>query len=214
MRAFVKEALDAMGLGIPLIYAGAVYWLFRWLDRNASAQARRAISAFLRRQPYRGIDIRTAIIAAFDRLYTSPLLRRRAVLRSAKISSIIWVIFNITVLPWKLFDVALYSGHLIGYLIGKLFEFAWLVLSDYISLFVVRRCLLKAEYHPIASLMLAGAIGILFVMSFYLSATAFFAIVMFLSNGPPLDQYSASKISILIFINVFPTAIHNFQTFY
>src|SRR5215467_5888828 len=33
-----KDVLELVGLGTPVYLAGATYWFFNWLDRNASAQ--------------------------------------------------------------------------------------------------------------------------------------------------------------------------------
>jgi hypothetical protein len=43
-----KDIFEAFGLGTPFILAAATYGFFWWLDRNASAQATRAISAWLK----------------------------------------------------------------------------------------------------------------------------------------------------------------------
>jgi hypothetical protein len=90
----VKDVIALLGLGTPFIFAAATYGLFHWLDRNASAQATRAISAWLRGRPHQEIQVRLAIIAAFDRLYTAPLLRIRAFLRSAALSSIAFIAYT------------------------------------------------------------------------------------------------------------------------
>jgi hypothetical protein len=80
-----KDVFEAVGLGTPFYFAAATYGLFHWLDQNASVRATSAISAWLKGQPYRRIDVK--FVAAFDRLYSSPLLRVRAFLRSAIVSS-------------------------------------------------------------------------------------------------------------------------------
>jgi len=94
VRHGVKNFLEAAGLGTPFIFAAATYGLFFWLDRNASAPASKAISGWLKGQSYSRIDIRSAVISVFDRLYSSPLLRIRAFLRYSVVSSIILFAHN------------------------------------------------------------------------------------------------------------------------
>src|SRR6516162_6245555 len=43
-----KDVFAAVGLGSPFYFAAATYGFFHWLDRNASAPATRAISAWVR----------------------------------------------------------------------------------------------------------------------------------------------------------------------
>jgi hypothetical protein len=63
-----KDILGAIGLGTPFYFAGATYGFFLWLDRSASAPANRAISGWLKNEQYRQVDVRLAIVAAFDSL--------------------------------------------------------------------------------------------------------------------------------------------------
>jgi len=80
------EALKLLGFSTPLIYASAAYGFFHWLDRKASAQAKRAISRWLVPREYDKAAIQAAILELFDNVYTKPLLARRAFLRSALIT--------------------------------------------------------------------------------------------------------------------------------
>jgi len=161
----LKDVFEALSLGTPFMFAAATYGLFHWLDRNASAQATRAISGWLRGEAYRRIDVRLAILAAFDRLYSSPLLRVRAFLRSAMFSSIVWigcVLYGTT-------DIHLYiSGYL--FIAGTLAFLSSVIISDYVSLFVVRRCLLLYGDRPFASVFLAAFAGSLVIALSYVAA--------------------------------------------
>jgi hypothetical protein len=85
------KAYEALGLGIPFMLAAAAYGFFNWLDKNASAQARRAISEWFRGEAYEKINLSAAIVAAFDKLYTVPLLRFRAFRRSIVVSIIVYL---------------------------------------------------------------------------------------------------------------------------
>jgi hypothetical protein len=68
-----KDIFDAIGLGTPFYFAAVIYGFFFWLDRNASAPATRAISAWLKGRRYERYDLKRAVIAGFDRLYTADI---------------------------------------------------------------------------------------------------------------------------------------------
>jgi hypothetical protein len=88
-----KDIFDAIGLGTPFYLAAATYGFFHWLDRSASLRATRAISAWLKGHSYRQYDLKMAVIAVFDRLYTSRILSGKGFIRSITISLTIWIIF-------------------------------------------------------------------------------------------------------------------------
>src|SRR5262245_39850774 len=89
------KAYEALGLGIPFMFAAATYWLFYWLDRNASAQARRAISEWFKGRSYATIDIAPAIIGLFDKIYIPPLFSLRGFRRSVGVSIASWIFYGI-----------------------------------------------------------------------------------------------------------------------
>jgi hypothetical protein len=189
----LKDVLEAIGLGAPFYLAAATCGFFFWLDRNASAQATRAISEWLKGQPYGRIDVRLAITAAFDRLYTSPLLRLRALLRSAMLSSIIWIVYTLYRVGIAAFGRMATDPQPIylaffGFLVS-------IILSDYISLFVVRRCLFFAGERPIASLFLAAAAGSLVIIA----SLAIGMEIMLLSLGI-MQHYHAQDIVSAIYL--------------
>jgi hypothetical protein len=63
-------------VGTTLAYL--TYKLFDWFDRKeASTPRKRAISAWLKGQPYKQLDLKSAVIGAFDRLYGFSLLSIR-----------------------------------------------------------------------------------------------------------------------------------------
>jgi hypothetical protein len=128
----LKEIVQLVGLGTPFYFAGATYWYFNWLNRNASAQATRAISAWLKSEPYSPAAVEHAILATFDRLYTFPLLRRRAFLRSAAISAMVFLAYTAFVFPRRWPPLSRYV------IIPTFSTFIWIIFSDYASLFMVR----------------------------------------------------------------------------
>jgi hypothetical protein len=151
----LEAAAKALHLTIPFSVAAFVYGVFFYLDQQASTQANRATSAWLRGEPYRRIDARLALIGAFDLLYSSPLFRFRAFLRSAILSSLV-------ALAYELYRI-LIVGH--GFIFQITSIRSWLayigsiILSDYISLFVIRGSLLAMKSHPLAALLLAIVVG-------------------------------------------------------
>jgi hypothetical protein len=90
-----KGFFALLGVGTPSLIAAATFGLFAWLDLNASNQATRVISTLLKGRPYERIDMRRAIIAAVDCIYTSPLWRPRALLRSAIFSTALFTVFTV-----------------------------------------------------------------------------------------------------------------------
>ena len=100
-----KELFDLLGLGVPFYLGAATYGVFWWLDSNASDEATKVISSWLHGRSQNKPDLGNLIINAFDRIYTSPLLRFRAFRRSAAISSVIWLLVFFVPFLWSYHDV-------------------------------------------------------------------------------------------------------------
>jgi len=159
----LKDVFEAAGLGTPLIYALTAYGLFDWLDRNASTQAVRAISSWLKGQPYHQPDIRLAIIAAFDRLYTTPLLRIRAFFRSSVLSAAAWLIYELYQFYLDPSGMRNFIGSHQFVSISVTF-LSFIIISDYISLFIVRKFLRISGDHPFKILLLAPTAAALVII--------------------------------------------------
>jgi hypothetical protein len=150
-----EASAKALHLTIPFGVAAFVYSIFFYLDQQASAQANRATSAWLQGDPYRRIDARLGVMAAFDLLYSFPLFSFRAFLRSALLSTSVSLIYE--------FYRIMIVGH--GFIwkvtaIGSWLSFVGsIILSDYISLFVIRSSLSSIKYHPRVALLLAIVAG-------------------------------------------------------
>src|SRR5215469_16409660 len=80
-RRTMEELLKFLGFTTPLIYAGAAYGLFHWLDENASDEAKAALARTMLFKDYKNEQVASALVEVFDRIYTYPLLRRRAFFR-------------------------------------------------------------------------------------------------------------------------------------
>ena len=159
----LKDALEAVGLLIPVSLALITSRFFVLLDRNLSAQATRAVSQWLKGETYRRMDVRLAIISAFDRLYTSPLLRPKALFRSALASCIAFIVYFAykSYVTWPAFEVLpiniFLSLDTANLMIAT-------VLSDFLSLFAVRKFLVTAGNHLITSLFLGMLVGFVTVI--------------------------------------------------
>src|ERR1700741_1947903 len=93
MPTAISDLLKLLGVGgAPVILAVAAYYFFHFLDRKASTQAKRAISNWMRHVAYNKQHVATAVVEAFDRVYSKPLLRPLAFFRSAFISLALWAI--------------------------------------------------------------------------------------------------------------------------
>jgi hypothetical protein len=172
---YLEHVFSAIGTLTPFYLAGAVYWFFSWLDSNASAAAILAVSAWLKNNPYRQVDLRDAFRRVFDQIYTESLLSRRGFARSLVISSSIWLL----VLLFGALRNIIHLGNdyerfaVKAYFLTNISLLPQMILSDYISLFVVRRVLDVSGRRPILTLTLALLTGIFAV--FVLAMLSVFA---------------------------------------
>lgn len=167
-------AAGAVGLLIPFIVATTLLTIFLWLDRNVSPQARREISLWLKRRAYQDVDIRNAIVASFDRIFSHPLFRWRAFCRSATLSIGLWLMYDII---WaikypsifKLIDLEFNIFPAWVPILTTIKRVAGYVISDYISLFIVRKRLYAVK-KPIYSLLSGLIFGtfVVFMVQFIL----------------------------------------------
>jgi hypothetical protein len=163
----LQEALKLLGFSTPFVYAAATYGLFLYLDKKASGQAKRAISGWLKPLDYDKAAVAAAMVEVFDRLYTRPLLGWRALSRSALFSIIVslFVLYEILyVLPRASLSTVTFI-HLqlwardqttIVVLFAALLSN---ILSDYVSLFFIRKWLTIASRAPFVSLIGGALVG-------------------------------------------------------
>jgi hypothetical protein len=146
--------IQQLQLPTAVVYATSTYGFFHYLDTQASAQAKKAISGWFKPLEYDKAAVAAAVVEIFDRLYTRPLLGWRAALRSAALTMIITAIF--------LYEVA-------GFLVSRDFMVALFltnIVTDYISLFIVRRYLLVAGNRPVFALVVGPVLGMCVVTLF------------------------------------------------
>ena len=165
----VGKLLDYFGYATPLLFATAAYGLFYWLDENTSDEAKAAVTSTMQSKGIEGDRIISALLEIFDRIYTYPLWSKRAFGRSMLLT-IVAVVATLPIMS-RLIDM-LPSGlmpELSKYEMAALsLSFLTLslsvnILTDYVSLFFIRRWLRTAGKRPILALTLGALTAILIV---------------------------------------------------
>jgi hypothetical protein len=157
-RRTMEELLKLFGFTTPLIYAGAAYGLFHWLDENASDEAKAALTRTMSFKDYKSEHVASALVEVFDRIYTYPLFRWRAFFRSLVFTTVVLAIYLFefeTAPPWKWRapDWTIWS-----------LAFLFNILSDYLSLFVIRPLLVRSGTKPVIGLALGAVSGAAIVL--------------------------------------------------
>lgn len=155
---------DLFGFGYALTLAVSTWCFFRFLEKHASPRARQALNEWIDADAISGFDLKSAILASFDAVYTYPLFRLRAFSRSALFSLMVTAVvalgipglYHLTVVTWRF--------GLIFYTVGAI------IISDYISLFVVRKWLSFMGNRPLLTLTLAPIVGAAIIFGTYLAA--------------------------------------------
>jgi hypothetical protein len=163
----MEKFLEHLGYATPVIYAAAAYWLFSWLDKEASDEAKAALSSTMRLKILDGRTLASALVEVFDWIYTRPLLGWRAAFRS--------ILFTLFVSLLFLFELFRLHETPLSVFLAQLKEIVAIrwpaisvlvavnVLSDYVSLFVIRRWFGKFGAKPVFALVTAALIGVLIV---------------------------------------------------
>jgi hypothetical protein len=189
----MDELAKLLGLGPPVVAAGAIYWLFSFFDKKASDEANQTLTSWMKGGRYKQIDLGNAVIGAFDHLYSAPLFRWKAFRRSALLSLCAILIYNAYFLYEKwhplLPDLQVYNEEVwtelwtSGYLTRDLvrnteYVAPQVIIFDYLSLYVVRSCLKIARKSATWSILFALffgalAISVFFILSLILGMTFF-----------------------------------------
>ena len=157
--AALDDVLRLLGFSTPLIYGAATYGLFHWLDEKASDEGKAALSEALRIKDYDSKRLALALVEVFDKLYTHPLLRWRAFLRSVAFTLIVFVAF---LYEYGVLSRVVYRASSRPIMASIL---AVNVMSDYCSLFVIRKWLILCGSRPFVALLGGSLIGGLIVMA-------------------------------------------------
>jgi hypothetical protein len=182
--------LPLLGIAIPFGLALATYRLFAFLDKKASSAARHALSNWIKSEPYQQWDLRQAIVAIFDRLYTTPLFTIAALSRSTLYSIAAFVVWTLIKSPEIARTVTTSEESRIFLLAFFLSQ----LVSDFFSLFLVRFTL-NRSHGLFGSLLLSAVVGVGLVFAIYIFILFLFIggfnfIVYFLTHGsfPAPDQ--------------------------
>jgi hypothetical protein len=127
-----------LGLGGPVAATLFIYLIFKFLDSKASQAANHTMVTWIADRYQKPIDVHHVIIAAFDQLYGSPLLSLKTLLRTAVLSTCsttIYYLFLIDVVEYQPFT----------HPFDDITVIPFVIISDYISLFVVKRALIVAR---------------------------------------------------------------------
>jgi hypothetical protein len=153
MEELLKKLAEHFGFVAPFGYAAAAYGLFHWLDENASDEAKAALARTMLFKDYKNEQVASALVEVFDRIYTYPLLHWRAFFRSLVFTTVVLAIYLLefeTAPPWKwrALDWTLWT-----------MAFLFNILSDYLSLFVIRPLLVRSGTKPVIGLGLGAVSG-------------------------------------------------------
>jgi hypothetical protein len=150
----------------PVGSAAVTYGVFRVLDRDASKPAKTAVSSWIENTEYDYSDLRRALVGTFDRIYSSPLLRPKAFLRSFVISAFsVYVAVVFAENNGAFFNPVFMAWLLITPVHAQAVLLHSVIVSDYISLFVIRYWLNRLGHRLLTGLVGAALIGIIIVIS-------------------------------------------------
>jgi hypothetical protein len=160
MEKLLEKLSEHFGYAAPFMYAALAYGLFHWLDENASDEAKAALARTMRFKDYKKEQVASALVEVFDRIYTYPLLRWRAFVRSLLFTTAVTAIYVFegrgTLINYLSTAEFIYldTGELnnikpvlvvaFHFLSGFLFN----ILTDYLSLFVIRPVLIRSGTKP------------------------------------------------------------------
>jgi hypothetical protein len=134
MSTLVETLGHILNLAAPIAAASVCYGVFKFLDDKASDDANLLINSWMKSKDQLGQDkLVSTAIWSFDHLYGAPILRFRTFIRSALLPSIATAIYIVFIRWNTLSATMLLSTFLI--LIPTV------IISDYISLFAIRKSL-------------------------------------------------------------------------
>jgi len=196
--AFEKIA-QYVGLGAPFVAAALMYTLFKFLDKKASGPANRAITAWIKGDRYKQLELKAAVVEGFDHLYGTPLLTIRSFYRSVGLSTLAFGMYQISFVgPFRL-D----SSFILIILFIPTF------LSDYVSLFAVRRLLATKRTTLVSSIvaaLLAAAMAFFVVtvlMDVLMTVRLTFKVWMSIDYTPAPNYKDILRRSMILYLDVF-----------
>jgi hypothetical protein len=163
---WLTEVLKLLGFTTPFVYAAATYGAFHWLDKKASGPAKKALTARLQSRPPTKETLANYALEVFDRIYSKPLWRGTAFLRSALITTavsvIVWIELGFMSVGIEAWNTLFLSSLGIN------------IFADYGSLFFIRKLLTATGRRPALGLIASFVTGGLIVyITFVLRGLAF-----------------------------------------
>jgi len=178
----IGKLLEHLGYATPVIYAAAAYRLFAWLDKDASDEAKAALASTMKLKDYDAKRIASALVEVFDRIYTYPLLSWRAFIRS--------MLFTVAVSAAFLFElpdlINVFRAPGMAYALGA--AFALMIISDYLSLFIMRPWVKWCGERPVFALFSGAALGVVLVNLGSFIRGAFFGVTAGVTGAESNDE--------------------------
>jgi hypothetical protein len=163
----VGDLLDKyFGLGLVFALTGFTYGFFLWIDKRVSVAAKEAMATWFSPGAIDQKAMASALLEMFDLIYGKPLLSLRAFLRSAAISIVLTLLFVILRQIHGFYGIGGLDDTA-DYIIEIWAPFISNILSDYISLFVVRRWLEDNSRSPLAVVATGTLIGSAIILAFF-----------------------------------------------
>jgi hypothetical protein len=217
----IGQLLDHLGYATPLLYAAAAYGLFYRLDENTSDEAKAAVTSTMQSKGIEAKRVVSALLEIFDRIYTNPLWSVRAFRRS----TILTIVAGVATLPIiaRLVDLIPQSDSPAPALSANethILSLAFLILSlsvniltDYVSLFFVRRWLKTAgARRPVLALMLGALTAVVIVtlgnlLRSILDIGFLISIIVFKGYGSTLRFDQSGRLFFFTFIFSIPALV-------
>jgi hypothetical protein len=159
---------ELIGLGTPVVVAGATYGFFHWIDEKASDNAKSAIAGWFKPLAYDRPAVASALLELFDRIYGHPLFSWNAFMRSSVISLTLTIAYAVLYTP-LVSDLRHVTANFWLVLVGvTAAPLIFNVLTDYVSLFVVRRWLQFKDRSQLFILVTGALAGIAVILSFFI----------------------------------------------
>ncbi len=179
----IGKLLDYFGFAAPFGYALLAYKFFALLDDNLSDNAKAALARAAKLRMVPTEQVANALVEVFDRVYTSPLLHWRAVLRSLLFTAVLTAIFVFEVSGSEIIQGLKASVDRNQAVKFYAVIFAANAISDYLSLFAIRPWLARFGHRPVLAMLSATVLALLVVI---LGAFIRITLSSYFSVGPPI----------------------------
>lgn len=114
----------------------------------------------MRFKDYKNEQVASAFVEVFDQIYTYPLFRWRAFVRSVLFTTVVSLVF---IFELRNYFYSVFSGLHLLMVYEVLVALMFNVFTDYLSLFVIRSLLVRSGMKPVIGLALGAASGMAIV---------------------------------------------------